>query len=80
MAMSTSACQEYRFTVLEFEGEDDRRRTNTCLSLSSLAALLISLVMIVMGALHAAHVEAGKDLAGVLKQNCTLLEYCGEWW
>merc|ERR1712106_828029 len=61
----------------EFEDEEDRRRTNTCLSMSSLGALLVSLVMIVMGALHTAPVEAGKDLEGVLTLNCSVLEYCG---
>ena len=34
--------------------------------------------MIVMGALHAAPVEEGEDLAGVLTLNCSVLEYCGE--
>ena len=67
------------FIVLDFEVEDDRKRARACFSLSSLGAVLVSLVMIVMGALHAAPVDAGKDLAGVLKQNCSLLEYCGEW-
>ena len=66
-------------TFAEFEDEEDRRRTNTCLSMSSLGALLVSLVMIVMGALHTAPVEAGKDLEGVLTLNCSVLEYCGEW-
>jgi len=55
----------------------ERKRTNTCLSLSSLGALLVSLVMIVMGALHAAPMDAERDSAGVLILNCTLMEYCG---
>eukprot|EP00092_Neocalanus_flemingeri_P050344 GFUD01058163.1.p1 GENE.GFUD01058163.1~~GFUD01058163.1.p1 ORF type:complete len:216 (-),score=40.55 GFUD01058163.1:19-666(-) len=66
----------YYRTESEFQLEDDKR-ASTCLSLSSLGALLVSLVMIVMGALHAAPADAGKDPAGVLKQNCSMLEYCG---
>ena len=65
--------------VLDFLVEDDRKRAGQCISASSLLALLVSLVMIVMGALHAAPLEAGKDQAGVLKQNCSLMEHCGEW-
>ena len=56
----------------------ERKRANTCLSLSSLGALLVSLVMIVMGALHAAPMDAERDSAGVLILNCTVMEYCGE--
>ena len=39
----------------------------------------MSLVMIVMGALHAAPMDAEHDSAGVIILNCTVMEYCGGW-
>jgi len=64
-------------TDTEFLDERSRKRANSCFFLLAISALLVSLVMVVMGALHAAPINADRDIAGVVMMNCTVLEYCG---
>jgi len=61
----------------EFPAQNETIKLRICRFIFSLVSVLVSLVMIIMGALHAAPVSAGKDTAGVILHNCTLLEYCG---
>jgi len=58
--------------------ETEERRRCGCFSLLfGVLLLLLSLVMIVVGSLHAAPLPAERNIAGVVVQNCTVLEYCG---
>jgi len=48
-----------------------------CISVCGLLAILVSLAMIVMGLLHAAPIDTTTNTAGVVTQNCTVIEHCG---
>jgi hypothetical protein len=56
-----------------------RRKTSGFLLVCGLLAILISLAMIVMGLLHAAPIDSQKMPDGVVRQNCTVIENCGQY-
>ena len=57
--------------------DSDSRRSTGVLSVVGLLAIVVSLVMIVMGILHAAPIDGERGADGVVKQNCTIIEDCG---
>ena len=58
---------------------DSRRKTSGFLLVCGLSAILVSLAMIVMGLLHAAPIDSQKMPDGVVRQNCTVIEDCGQY-
>lgn len=61
-------------TIMEVE---EPRKCGYFSIIFAVLALLVSVVMIVIGSLHAAPLPHVKTRAGLVKNNCTVLEYCG---
>jgi hypothetical protein len=64
--------------ISEVSAMDSRRKTSGFLLVCGLVAIIVSLAMIVMGLLHAAPIDSQKMPDGVLRQNCTVIENCGQ--
>jgi len=56
---------------------EDRKNCTGFFLVSGLLAILVSLAMVVMGLLHAAPIDSQRTAAGIVQQNCTVIEHCG---